>query len=192
MRASQPLPQQSLPPEDRRDGVRVDDRILLEYWLIGDRNQTAEAHQRLPRVPLSGSAEVGEGVRLDPLIVQWMSKVEWTLEAILRTLENQSSASRIAPRLVDVNVSGEGIRFVPDRPVAEGNLLELRMVLPPFLIIEAQGEVTDVRADADRLNPSGTIVVRFSDISEDDREKIIRYVVQRQAELQRRHQKSLR
>jgi hypothetical protein len=192
MRTSHPLPQQSLPPEDRREGVRVDDRILLEYWLIGDLNHATEAHRRLPQVPLSGSAEIGEGVRLDPLIVQWMSKIEWTLEAILRTLENQSSARHIAPRLTDVNVSGEGIRFVAERPLAEGNLLDLRMVLPPFLIIEAQGEVIDARADADHVNASVTVVVRFSDISEDDREKIIRYVVQRQAELQRRRQKNLR
>jgi c-di-GMP-binding flagellar brake protein YcgR len=36
------------------------------------------------------------------------------------------------------------------------------------------------------------VVARFTDIAEEDREKVIRYVVQRQAELQRRQQRSAR
>jgi hypothetical protein len=191
MKTSHHLQEQSRAPEDRREGVRVDDRILLEYWLIGDAGHVTGASRRLPQVPLSGSAEIGEGLRLDPLIIQWMSKIEWTLDAILQTLEHQSPVRPIAARLMDVNVSGDSIRFVPERPLAEGSLLDLRMVLPPFLVVEAKGEITEVRATAERMNTSESIVVRFTDISEDDREKIIRYVVQRQAELQRRHQKNL-
>ena len=179
-----PLPV-NRPPEDRREGVRVDDRVLLEYWLVTDVGHTTDTFRRFAQIPLPISAEAGESLRLDPLVVQW------TLDAILHTLEHQSPRPSAA-RLMDVNVSGDGVRFLPERPLAEGNLIDLRMVLPPFIVVEARGEVMQVRPEAGCLDPSHTVVVRFTDIAEEDREKIIRYVVQRQAELQRRHQRSVR
>ena len=178
-------------PEDRRGGVRVDDRILLEYWLVTPGEASSENSRRFSQIPLSISPETGDGAKLDPLVVQWMSKIEWTLDAILRTLEHQSPARATAARLMDVNVSGEGVRFLPERPLAEGAVVDLRMVLPPFIVVEARGEVTRMQPpDSSGVDPSHTVIVRFTDIAEDDREKIIRYVVQRQAELQRRHQRS--
>jgi hypothetical protein len=176
--------------EDRREGVRVDDRIVLEYWTVNDGGTGSESAGRFSPIPLSISPEVGEGVKLDPLVVQWMSKIEWTLDAILRTLEQLSPARPSATRLMDVNVSGDSVRFVPGRVLPEGSIVQLRMVLPPFIVVEARGEVTQMRSEA-QVEPSGTVIVRFTDIAEEDREKIIRYVVQRQAELQRRHQRSL-
>ena len=181
----------SRPPEDRREGVRVDDRVLLEYWLVTDVGHTTDTFRRFAQIPLPISAEAGESLRLDPLVVQWMSKIEWTLDAILRTLEHQSPRPSAA-RLMDVNVSGDGVRFLPERPLAEGDLIDLRMVLPPFIVVEARGEVMQMRPTAECLDPSHTVVVRFTDIAEEDREKVIRYVVQRQAELQRRQQRSVR
>jgi c-di-GMP-binding flagellar brake protein YcgR len=82
------------------------------------------------------------------------------------------------------------VRFVPGRVLPEGSIVQLRMVLPPFIVVEARGEVTQMRSET-HAEPSDTVIVRFTDIAEEDREKIIRYVVQRQAELQRRHQRSL-
>jgi len=183
---------QDRPPEDRREGVRVDDRVLLEYWPVTEPSRTTDTFRHFAQIPLPISPETGEGMKLDPLVVQWMSKLEWTLEAILRTLEHQSPMRPSAARLMDVNVSGEGVRFLPERPLAEGALIDLRMVLPPFIVVEARGEVSHMRVDADALDPSHAVVVRFTDIAEEDREKIIRYVVQRQAELQRREQRRLR
>ena len=181
----------SRPPEDRREGVRVDDRVLLEYWLVTDAGHTTDTFRRFAQIPLPISPETGESLRLDPLVVQWMSKIEWTLDAILHTLEHQSPRPSAA-RLMDVNVSGDGVRFLPERPLAEGDLIDLRMVLPPFIVVEARGEVMQMRPTGECLDPSHTVVVRFTDIAEEDREKVIRYVVQRQAELQRRHQRSVR
>jgi len=179
------------PPEDRREGVRVDDRVLLEYWLVTDGGHTTDTFRRFAQIPLPISPETGESLQLDPLVVQWMSKIEWTLDAILHTLEHQSPRPSAA-RLMDVNVSGDGVRFLPERPLAEGDLIDLRMVLPPFIVVEARGEVMQMRPTGECLDPSHTVVVRFTDIAEEDREKVIRYVVQRQAELQRRQQRSVR
>jgi hypothetical protein len=179
------------PFEDRREGVRVDDRVLLEYWPVTDGGHQTDTFRRFAQIPLPVSPDTGELLKLDPLMVQWMSKIEWTLEAILHTLEHQSPRASAA-RLMDVNVSGDGVRFLPERPLSDGDIIELRMVLPPFIVVEARGEVKHIPPEPDGLDPAHTVVARFTDIAEEDREKVIRYVVQRQAELQRRQQRSAR
>jgi hypothetical protein len=190
MRDLSPLKDQERLTEDRREGVRVDDRVLLEYWLANEASPGSERFRRFSQIPLSISPEAGDGAKLDPLVIQWMSKIEWTLDAILRTLEDQATARPNAARLMDVNVSGEGVRFLPDRPLATGDVVDLRMVLPPFVVVEARGEVLQMRSETGPES-SQPVIVRFTDIAEENREKIIRYVVQRQAELQRRHHRSL-
>jgi c-di-GMP-binding flagellar brake protein YcgR len=91
---------------------------------------------------------------------------------------------------MDVNVCGDGIRFLPYRPLSLGDRIDLRMVLPPFIVVEARGEVIQVRPDSTGLDPAHTVVVRFVDIAENEREKIVRYALQRQAEMQRRRQRA--
>src|SRR2546430_3946776 len=155
MRETSPLNDQERLPEDRREGVRVDDRVLLEYWLANEASPGGERFRRFSQIPLSISPEAGDGAKLDPLVIQWMSKIEWTLDAILRTLEHQSPRPSAA-RLMDVNVSGDGVRFLPERPLAEGDLIDLRMVLPPFIVVEARGEVMQMRPTGECLDPSHT------------------------------------
>jgi hypothetical protein len=173
-------------PEDRRKSVRVDDRILLEYWQPADESDLADILPRFPQIPLVGSPDATEGTGLHPLIAQWMSKIEWTLDAILRTLDHHSPRVLAAPRLLDVNISGEAIRFLPDRPLAVGDRIDLRMILAPFLPVETKGEVIQVRPDPTGVAPHPAVVVRFVDISDVDLEKIIRYVVQRRTDLLKR------
>ena len=58
----------SRPPEDRREGVRVDDRVLLEYWLVTDAGHTTDTFRRFAQIPLPISPETGESLRLVPLV----------------------------------------------------------------------------------------------------------------------------
>ena len=179
--------------EDRRDSVRVDDRVLLEYWPVAraaDAAESADHLRRFGQIPLAGSLETPEGPPLNPLVIQWMSKIEWTLDAILRTLEHQCPTRLTAPRLMDVNVCGDGIRFLPYRPLSLGDRIDLRMVLPPFIVVETRGEVIQARPDSMGLDPAHTVVVRFVDIAESEREKIVRYVFQRQTDMQRRRHRT--
>jgi len=179
--------------EDRRDSVRVDDRVLLEYWPAArsaDATEGADHLRRFAQIPLSGSLNMPEGLPLSPLVIQWMSKIEWTLDAILRTLEHQSPTRLSAPHVMDVNVCGDGIRFLPYRPLSLGDRIDLRMVLPPFIVVETRGEVIQARPDSTGLDPGHTVVVRFVDIAENEREKIVRYALQRQAEMQRRRHRA--
>jgi hypothetical protein len=121
-----------------------------------------------------------------------MNKIEWTLETLLATLESQSPNRPSAPQLMDVNVSGDGIRFRPYGPLAVGDFIRMRVVLPPFVPVEMKGEVVEVRPEGHGSAPGPTAIVRFVEIAEGEREKIIRYVIQRQAELLRLRQRDLR
>lgn len=180
--------------EDRRDSVRVDDRVLLEYWPSARSAGAAEGAdhlRRLGQIPLAGSLETPGGPPLNPLVIQWMSKIEWTLDAIFRTLEHQCPTRVTAPRLMDVNVCGDGMRFLPHRPLSLGDRIDLRMVLPPFIVVETSGEVIQARPDSAGLDPAHTVVVRFVDMAESEREKIVRYVLQRQADVQRRRHRAV-
>jgi hypothetical protein len=186
------LPAQDRFPEDRRENVRVDDQVLLEYWPLTNAGEHADPPPRFHHVPLPVSSEQTEKFHLDPLVAQWMSKIEWTLETILATLERQSPKRPSSPQLMDVNVSGDGLRFLPCGPLAVGDLIRMRVILPPFVPVEMKGEVIRVRPDAHGPDPGHAVVVRFVEIAGADREKIIRYVIQRQAELLRRRQRDRR
>ncbi|HEX9899501.1 MAG TPA: PilZ domain-containing protein, partial [Candidatus Methylomirabilis sp.] len=88
-----------------------------------------------------------------------------------------------------VNISGEAVRFIPDAPMAVGDQIDLRMVLPPFIPLEVRGEVTQTRSVSSLPEAIHAVVVRFMNMRDMDREKIIRYVVQRQADLFRRRER---
>jgi hypothetical protein len=169
--------------------VRVDDQVLLEYWSLTNAAEHGDPPPRFHHIPLPVSPEPTEKLHLDPLVAQWLNKVEWTLETILATLERQSPKRPSAPRLIDLNVSGDGLRFLPYAPLAVGDLIRMRVILPPFVPVEMDGHVIRVRPDAHEPYPGHTVVVRFVEIADTDREKIIRYVIQRQAELVRRRQR---
>ena len=183
-------PPQDPLPDDRRDSVRIDDRVLLEYWPVSHAAAGTDHPRRFGQIPLSSALETADAPLLHPLVVQWMSKIEWTLDAILQTFEKQSPNRLSAPQLMDVNVCGDAIRFLPSRPLHVGDLVDLRMVLPPFIVVEVRGEVYQFRPDSTGPDPAHTVTVKFVDILETDREKIVRYVIQRKAELQRRRQRS--
>lgn len=181
---------QDLRQDDRRENVRIDDRVLLEYWPAAQSAGEKEQFRQFGQIPLSGSPETAEAPPLHSLVIQWMSKIEWTLAAILQSLENQSPGRLSAPRLMDVNICGDAVRFQPHQPLSQGDLIDLRMVLPPFIVVEARGEVFRLLPDSSDPALVPSVVVRFVDISDGAREKIIRYVIQRQAELLRRRQRS--
>lgn len=184
-----PPPAQGRSPEDRRENLRVDAQVLLEYWPLTNPADHADPPPRFHHIPLPVSPEPTEKIILDPLVAQWMNKIEWTLETILATLERQSPKRPSAPQLVDVSVSGDGIRFPPYGPLAVGDLIRMRVILPPFVPVEMNGEVIRVRPDPHGPDPGRSVAVRFVEIAGVDREKIIRYVIQRQAELLRRRQR---
>jgi len=121
----------------------------------------------------------------DPLLLQMMTRIDWMLTSILRTLGKDKNLKQTIPELTKVNLSGSGVRFFSEKEFPVNSHLVLRLILRPFVPIQAVGKIT--RIDQARKGESDgfEIAVEFAQISPDDREAIIRHVLRNQATMQR-------
>lgn len=197
--------------DDRRELLRIDDRLLLEYWPVGEAAESGESRS-LPQVDEAITAfiarptadllaraaaqEADQATMIEARLAPWLMKVDWALELILKTVARMSPQGVAIPALTEVNISGSGICFETPRRFEPGAQLELRIILPPFVPISAVAEVVRAipvrRNDADAAPGGGagrvTIAARFASISSEGRERIIRHILQLQAErLRARH-----
>lgn len=178
--------------DERRALLRMDDRLLLECRADGDDGRGAEGGDAAVEAAvaaflggptpelLARAAETGA----ETWLVPWLMKLDWAMEAMLRALARIHPEAVRLPTASDVNLSGSGLRFRSTRPFRRGEMVTLTLVLPPFLPVQARGEI--VRAAAVRGETATyDVAVRFSEIAADDRERIIRYILKRQAEILR-------
>jgi hypothetical protein len=176
--------------DERRDSLRITDELLLDYRLEGEPDEAAiSKRERVsdeaiatffakPAADLLTHANAGDG---DAQLAQWLMKIDWALEMILRTLARMSPDGIQLPSLTEVNISAGGLRFAAAREFREADTLEISLVLPPFTPILAKAEVTRVipdEAGGRRYN----IAARFTSISPEDRERLIRHILLLQAE----------
>ncbi len=113
----------------------------------------------------------------DPLLAT-LERIEVKLDRILDHLE---SSDRWPPlQNTSINLSGAGVRFGSDRPIATGAFLELALVLPGDrpVRIHTFGEVVRQTKRGRSKNGAYESAVAFVALSERDRESIIRYTFQ--------------
>ncbi|MEW6248558.1 MAG: PilZ domain-containing protein [Nitrospirota bacterium] len=114
-------------------------------------------------------------------LVPWLLKIDWLLNLILRTLATMHPEGIVLPEVASLNISGGGIGFETTRVIDVGNRLSLMLILPPFAAVRAEAivvAVTPVKCDRPRWHVS----TEFTAISADDRERLIRHILQTQAE----------
>ncbi len=190
-------PETSTFVDDQREWHRIDDRLLLEYRLAGEPATSAEASFSQQETADAITTFITKSTQdllahdqlseHELLLVPWLRKIDWVLELMLHKLSRLSGEGLAVPRMTDVTISGGGISFTAMRGFQVGDHLDLRLILPPFTPIQAVAEVTGVRplhghAHACRL------AAQFIAISADDRERLIRHILHRQAErLRTRH-----
>ncbi len=175
--------------EERREWLRIDDRILLEYALAGE--PLDSRHHDLPPVTEEAIATAVSKPTLDLLsragatlaespLLPWVSKIDWMLETILKSLAKIQPGSVSIARLVEVNISAGGIGFVTPRRFKQGDVLAVRLILPPFTLIQTTAKVIRVTG-----GPGATgvrLATQFDNLAPDDQEHIIRHILQVQAE----------
>lgn len=122
----------------------------------------------------------------EPLLLQMLVRVDWMLTSVLKTLGKDKTLHRALPEFLTANLSGSGIRFPSKTEFQVGDHLVLRMVLRPFVPIQAVGRVLRVRPVTVDDEPRWETACEFMRIASDDREAIIRHVLRSQAVLQRR------
>ena len=197
MTVSTALPASKSDSDERREWIRIDDRVLLEYRLLTETGSVVAVDEG-PTTPDIISAAVtkptaellvrsGEALSGSPLL-PWIMKVDYLLEVILNSLAVIQPASVTMARPTDVNLSGGGVGFVSDREFAAGDQLALKLILPPFMLIQAIAKV--IRSVPQPSGQGFVIATEFVDLKADEQEHLIRHILQTQAEQLRARRKS--
>lgn len=189
-------PKQSVAVDDRREWLRIDDSLLFKYHVVGTAwepsplsneaglEETITTFINKPTQDLLVSAQSHEG---EALLIPWLKKIDWVLEAMLHRLVRISKEQIPLPRLTDVNISGGGVSFPIPYRLQEGDQLDLHIILPPFSPIQARVEVMHA-TPVDGKKEEWWTGTRYTQISQDDHECLIRHILHVQAErLRARH-----
>lgn len=185
--------------ENRREWVRVDDCLLLDYWqegapqapLEGETPETLdESITNFISKPTQDFLSRLQHEEKQESLVPWLMKIDWVLELVLQSMVRLAPHRIVIPKLKRVNISGGGIGFLAATQFSSGVHLALRLIIPPFTPISAKAEV--IRSEA---NPEEaglySIATRFTDMSEPDHEQLIKHILSVQASTQRtRHNTS--
>lgn len=127
-------------------------------------------------------------VTQEPLLLQMLTRIDWMLTTVMKTLGKDHQVQQAFPEFLTANISGSGIRFLARQEFQANTHLVLRMVLRPFVPIQALVKVLRVRAVPGDDGPRYEMACEFAEIESEDREAIIRHVLRSQAVLQRQRQ----
>lgn len=175
--------------EDRREWLRIDDNLLLEYRLL-DESAEMPATVSEPVTDEVIAAAVGKptaellahsGEALsDSSLVPWMMKVDWLLEVLLKTVAKAHPGCMDIARVTAVNISGGGVSFTSPRQFKAGDRLALKIILPPFTPIQTVIKI--IRSSPDPQGQGCALATEFIDLTADDQEHLIRHILRTQAE----------
>jgi hypothetical protein len=174
--------------DERREWIRIDDRVLLEYRLLtesGDAPAPALPPATIEAITAAiakPAADLllrnGEQLAESPLL-PWMMKVDWLLEVILNTLAKMHPGGIAIAQVADVTLSGGGIGFLSPRHFAADDTLSLKIVLSPFTPIHTTARV--IRSTLAKDGIHYDIASEFTQLSPDDHEHLIRHIIHTQA-----------
>jgi hypothetical protein len=184
--------------DERREWIRINDRVLMEYRLLMESGHTLPVEAGAPTAEMISTAvgkptadllaRSGDSLVESP-VLPWIMKVDYLLEVILNALAASRPDSVVMARPMDVNLSGGGVGFVSDRELSTDDQLALKLILPPFILIKATVRV--IRAMPQGRGQGYAIATEFVDLKPDDQEHLIRHILQAQAEQLRARRKAV-
>ena len=102
--------------EDRREWIRIEDKLLLEYRLEGGHDKTpASGRETVTDEMIAAAVEKpttellarSGDVLAQAALVPWIMKVDWLLEVILKTLAKSSPGCMELATVTDVNIAND-------------------------------------------------------------------------------------
>lgn len=185
-----PNMQSMLNNEERREWLRIEDRLLLEYRRVDETSDAMNAYlppatedtitTAVSKPTLDLLTRGGEAFAGSPLL-PWVSKIDWMLETILKSLVKSHPGSVSIARLTEVDISAGGLGFDTPRRFEADDVLALKCILPPFSMIETTARiirVTPLNTDPAQFH----VATQFIELGADEQELIIRHILQVQAE----------
>ena len=181
-------------PIDRRENVRVRDRIPVAYRFV-TAEEMAENNSperffpfiwnKYPQVLQLEEVEEHQTRMLNHII-----ELHRKMDILIEKVAPESGTIVEIPKENEVCISASGIRIHLDSPVMPGQIIILCIVLPfiPPANIFVTGEVIkhDMSADLNLEEASSFgSAINFLTMKEDDRETLIRYIFKRQRDMLR-------
>ena len=154
-------------PEDKRLYRRVD--VVVPFGF------RPSASDRATITSIASDAPPHAADPPDDPVMAALERIERQLAWVIDRLEWEERSPPVQP--TPINLSGAGVRFAGRQALAPGAVLELALVLPgdPPIRIRTFGEVVRHKRIGRAPNGSHEIAVKFVNVSERDRESIIRY-----------------
>lgn len=121
--------------------------------------------------------EESPNAELFTAIIQFLHSIDTKLDFIANQLSGKKEESLLFKKPEKINISGSGARFAAKGYYGKGEILEIKILLPgcPMILIPALGEV--VRSTPIEELDRWDTAVRFTAISEDNRDQLTRYIV---------------
>ncbi|RMG58894.1 MAG: PilZ domain-containing protein [Deltaproteobacteria bacterium] len=165
---------------NRREFSRVDARLPIEVRVVPDEEKEKIGSRVFGFTYMEEPEPLGE--MEDSVIGEWLRYINRKLDTILNLLTVRNEDLNNIP-FRDVNIGGGGLRFTSEEAYQEGQILELKMIIPliPPLVLYVYGEV--VRSEV--KEGKRETAVKFIAMDEVVREEIIRYVFRKQREILR-------
>lgn len=177
---------------ERRRYFRIDDEIILFLREIAadqvPESETFQEHaldsfslsSKLDLLSLESRANLRKIEREHPAVADFLKSLEQKIDLIARALLSSETDLASQPTK-HVSLSASGLAFDTDAGLRVGNVLELKMILPPALVgIVAYGRVVYCKQNRGENLPPFHIAVDFIGLRERDRELLIRHVVKKQ------------
>ena len=175
--------------KEKREFVRaplnIDARVKpLDKESLDRKHQMRSA---LSSLPLTGGSSddadrIGTPDTVISYLMEFMFQINAKLDTVIGLLGGEKSDQNIIEVLETVNISGSGISLIVSSSVDVGILLDISLFIPnfPLGVFNVQGEV--IRVEPKRRGPRGLfeIGVKFLNMSDEERERLIAYTFRQQ------------
>ncbi|MCL4234294.1 MAG: PilZ domain-containing protein [Deltaproteobacteria bacterium] len=182
----------TVPHHDARDYVRVKDIVRLEYRTVEPDNYSRAKDELVflrAREAKASATKRGVSIALESpadqsmaAVVEAIKSLERKVDLMIELLERPASAigARAGRREVHCNISGSGMLFSCDESFEVGHRLLMSMYLGYLVTTPIHVIAEVVRVEESRPGYGGErflVAAHFTDLANDDRERIIQHVV---------------
>lgn len=191
--------------DERRHSVRVLADCPAIYRILEGSGAKHLEEQRsgLYHIPALPSMDIVEKVykklhgrgsqNSDPDVLELLLWLDWKISFMIKTLPNAKDEQVFPYRMVVRNLSADGLNIHTVEAAKVGAMIELELILPvlPFREMFLKGEIMWCKPIAQQEDGTPFLFdagLAFRDLSQNDKEHVISYVVRRQMQLQRERQ----
>ncbi len=177
---------------ERREFFRIKDRLEVEFRDIDEAEFLRLEHIiKYNPTQVISSPQFSEAIKKKPkdgsdgdTLVPFLSMLDRKLSVIIDLLTKTGSESLYTKRYVEIEISGSGLSFVSDVPLAERGHAELRLLLPVFPYPKIPVLCRVVRSVKRERNAHADweIACKFLAINDSDRDSLIQYIFTRERE----------